>query len=92
MLVMYECKYYFIAVCIIKMILVFPFRRDLRMHKSVLAEDLLPDGTALQYVMHGKVNVYYYYQSFSPAFFLNSPELVMGTGHWKGSPWFLELI
>lgn len=26
------------------------------MHKSVLAEDLLPDGTALSYVMHGKVN------------------------------------
>ncbi|KAG6417658.1 hypothetical protein SASPL_119842 [Salvia splendens] len=31
-------------------------RKDLRMHKSVLAEDLLPDGTALSYVMHGKVS------------------------------------
>lgn len=30
------------------------------MHKSVLAEDLLPDGTALSYVMHGKVNGYYH--------------------------------
>ncbi|KAL9143458.1 hypothetical protein ABFS82_14G238000 [Erythranthe guttata] len=29
-------------------------RKDLRMHKSVLAEDVLPDGTALSYVMHGK--------------------------------------
>lgn len=29
------------------------------MHKSVLAEDILPDGTALSYVMHGKVNGYY---------------------------------
>ncbi|CAA0840148.1 Acyl-CoA N-acyltransferase with RING/FYVE/PHD-type zinc finger domain [Striga hermonthica] len=29
-------------------------RKDLRMHKSVLAEDLLPDGTPLSYVMHGK--------------------------------------
>ncbi|KAL0294699.1 UNVERIFIED_CONTAM: hypothetical protein Sangu_3213200 [Sesamum angustifolium] len=26
-------------------------RRDLRMHKSVLAEDVLPEGTALSYVM-----------------------------------------
>lgn len=30
-------------------------RKDLRLHKSVLAEDLLPDGTALSYVMHGKI-------------------------------------
>ncbi|XP_020552448.1 uncharacterized protein LOC105170882 [Sesamum indicum] len=29
-------------------------RRDLRMHKSVLAEDVLPEGTALSYVMHGE--------------------------------------
>ncbi|KAK6138126.1 hypothetical protein DH2020_028126 [Rehmannia glutinosa] len=29
-------------------------RKDLRMHKSVLSEDLLPDGTALSYVMHGE--------------------------------------
>ncbi|KAL6575797.1 hypothetical protein OROHE_000778 [Orobanche hederae] len=29
-------------------------RKDLRMHRSVLAEDVLPDGTALSYVMHGK--------------------------------------
>ncbi|KAG8371246.1 hypothetical protein BUALT_Bualt13G0067700 [Buddleja alternifolia] len=29
-------------------------RKDLRMHKSVLAEDVLPEGTALSYVMHGK--------------------------------------
>lgn len=27
------------------------------MHKSVLAEDVLPDGTALSYVMHGVVSV-----------------------------------
>ncbi|XP_041991516.1 uncharacterized protein LOC121742447 [Salvia splendens] len=32
-------------------------RKDLRMHKSVLAEDLLPDGTALSYVMHGKIRL-----------------------------------
>ncbi|KAG6436134.1 hypothetical protein SASPL_101018 [Salvia splendens] len=32
-------------------------RKDLRMHKSVLAEDLLPDGTALSYVMHGKIKL-----------------------------------
>ncbi|KAL8525327.1 hypothetical protein ACS0TY_014816 [Phlomoides rotata] len=32
-------------------------RKDLRMHKSVLAEDLLPDGAALQYVMHGKIRL-----------------------------------
>ncbi|KAK6144291.1 hypothetical protein DH2020_021111 [Rehmannia glutinosa] len=37
-----------------ELILVFPFGRDLRMHKSVLSEDLLPDGTALSYVMHGE--------------------------------------
>lgn len=47
------------AVCIIILILVFLLCRDLRMHRSVLAEDLLPDGTALSYVMHGKVNGYY---------------------------------
>ncbi|KAL2239881.1 UNVERIFIED_CONTAM: Increased DNA methylation 1 [Sesamum indicum] len=29
-------------------------RKDLRMHKSVLAEDVLPEGTALSYVMHGE--------------------------------------
>ncbi|GER55628.1 acyl-CoA N-acyltransferase [Striga asiatica] len=29
-------------------------RKDLKMHKSVLMEDLLPDGTTLSYVMHGK--------------------------------------
>ncbi|KAL0327847.1 UNVERIFIED_CONTAM: Increased DNA methylation 1 [Sesamum calycinum] len=29
-------------------------RRDLRMHKSVLAEDVLPEGTALSYVIHGE--------------------------------------
>ncbi|PIM99977.1 Histone acetyltransferase [Handroanthus impetiginosus] len=29
-------------------------RKDLRMHKSVLSENVLPDGTALAYVMHGK--------------------------------------
>ncbi|KAL0460617.1 UNVERIFIED_CONTAM: Increased DNA methylation 1 [Sesamum latifolium] len=29
-------------------------RKDLRMHKSVLAEDMLPEGTALSYVMHGE--------------------------------------
>ncbi|KAK6144348.1 hypothetical protein DH2020_021168 [Rehmannia glutinosa] len=34
----------------------FSFGRDLRMHKSVLAEDLLPDGTALSYVMHGEIS------------------------------------
>ncbi|KAK4408447.1 hypothetical protein Sango_0425700 [Sesamum angolense] len=27
-------------------------RKDLRMHKSVLAEDVLPEGAALSYVMH----------------------------------------
>ncbi|KAL1544099.1 hypothetical protein AAHA92_20995 [Salvia divinorum] len=32
-------------------------RKDLRMHKSVLTEDLLPDGTALSYVMHGKIRL-----------------------------------
>lgn len=47
------------AVCITMLILVFPLCRDLRLHKSVLAEDLLPDGAALSYVMHGKVNGYY---------------------------------
>ncbi|KAL0370126.1 UNVERIFIED_CONTAM: Increased DNA methylation 1 [Sesamum angustifolium] len=31
-------------------------RKDLRMHKSVLAEDVLPEGTALSYVMHGEVS------------------------------------
>ncbi|KAL0460616.1 UNVERIFIED_CONTAM: Increased DNA methylation 1 [Sesamum latifolium] len=29
-------------------------RKDLRMHKSVLAEDVLPEGTALSYVLHGE--------------------------------------
>ncbi|KAK4408449.1 Increased DNA methylation 1 [Sesamum angolense] len=29
-------------------------RKDLRMHKSVLAEDVLPEGTALSYVMRGE--------------------------------------
>ncbi|GFQ01017.1 chromodomain-helicase-DNA-binding protein 4 [Phtheirospermum japonicum] len=29
-------------------------RKDLRMHKSVLADDVLPDGAALSYVMHGE--------------------------------------
>ncbi|KAL0291905.1 UNVERIFIED_CONTAM: hypothetical protein Sradi_7009800 [Sesamum radiatum] len=29
-------------------------RKDLRMHKSVLAEDVLPEGTVLSYVMHGE--------------------------------------
>ncbi|KAK4441232.1 Increased DNA methylation 1 [Sesamum alatum] len=32
-------------------------RKDLRMHKSVLAEDVLPEGTALSYVMHGKIRL-----------------------------------
>ncbi|KAL0436938.1 UNVERIFIED_CONTAM: Increased DNA methylation 1 [Sesamum radiatum] len=31
-------------------------RKDLRMHKSVLAEDVLPEGTALSYVLHGEVS------------------------------------
>ncbi|KAL0283237.1 UNVERIFIED_CONTAM: Increased DNA methylation 1, partial [Sesamum radiatum] len=31
-------------------------RKDLRMHKSVLAEDVLPEGTALSYVMRGEVS------------------------------------
>ncbi|KAK4386166.1 hypothetical protein Sango_2487200 [Sesamum angolense] len=29
-------------------------RKDLRMYKSVLAEDVLPEGTALSYVIHGR--------------------------------------
>ncbi|KAK4408448.1 hypothetical protein Sango_0425800 [Sesamum angolense] len=29
-------------------------RKDLRTHKSVLAEDVLPEGSALSYVMHGE--------------------------------------
>ncbi|EPS71321.1 hypothetical protein M569_03436, partial [Genlisea aurea] len=29
-------------------------RKDLRMHKFVFSEDILPDGTALSYFMHGK--------------------------------------
>ncbi|KAL3627153.1 hypothetical protein CASFOL_028516 [Castilleja foliolosa] len=29
-------------------------RKDLRMHKSVLADDVLPDGAALSYVIHGE--------------------------------------
>ncbi|KAL0418263.1 UNVERIFIED_CONTAM: Increased DNA methylation 1, partial [Sesamum radiatum] len=31
-------------------------RKDLRMHKSVLAEDVLPEGAALSYVMHREVS------------------------------------
>ncbi|KAL0285527.1 UNVERIFIED_CONTAM: hypothetical protein Sangu_2775300 [Sesamum angustifolium] len=31
-------------------------RKDLRMHKSVLAEDVLPEGTALSYVIHREVS------------------------------------
>ncbi|KAL0281758.1 UNVERIFIED_CONTAM: hypothetical protein Sradi_7289900 [Sesamum radiatum] len=31
-------------------------RKDLRMHKSVLAEDVLPEGTALSYVVRGEVS------------------------------------
>ncbi|XP_051143474.1 uncharacterized protein LOC127259898 [Andrographis paniculata] len=32
-------------------------RKDLRMHKSVFAENVLPGGTVLAYVLHGKIRL-----------------------------------
>ena len=47
---------HFITIIIIIItLIIFNFERDLRLHKLVFEEDVLPDGTEVAYYAHGKV-------------------------------------